>query len=229
MHLNLKKWNEKEVQQCDQSSVMTATAAAAPLVEVVWSGVGGGPASPAPPAAGSAAAPGSAPAGWPHRGAAVGGEAAPEEFLSWNKRKSRRHGRFRRTSNRTVPKTQNCFCQGAEEIETALVGQVHTIFAQNLFESGQFFRRSRGDVSNATQCVGHPEPANALQTHQRSLQNFPKVQNCLQERGSEALVTQVRWVIPVVATGSEHMSWKGRIYDHEKIFGSEKERFQRID
>jgi hypothetical protein len=25
------------------------------------------------------------------------------------------------------------------------------------------------------------------------------------------------------------MSWKGRIYDHEKIFGSEKERFQRID
>ena len=61
---------------------MTATAAAAPLVEAVWSGVGGGPASPAPPAAGSAAAPGSAPAGWPHRGAAVGGEAGPEEFLS---------------------------------------------------------------------------------------------------------------------------------------------------
>jgi hypothetical protein len=25
------------------------------------------------------------------------------------------------------------------------------------------------------------------------------------------------------------MSWKGGIYDHEKIFGSEKERFQRID
>jgi hypothetical protein len=36
-------------------------------------------------------------------------------------------------------------------------------------------------------------------------------------------------VIPGVATGGEHMSWKGRIYDHEKIFDSEKERFQRID
>ena len=61
---------------------MTPTAAAAPQIEAVWSRVRGRPASPAPPAAGSATAPGSAPAGGPHRGTAVGSEAAPEEFLS---------------------------------------------------------------------------------------------------------------------------------------------------
>jgi hypothetical protein len=61
---------------------MTATAAAASQVEAVGSRVGGRPASPAPPAAGCATSPGSAPAGWPHRGAAVGSETSPEEFLS---------------------------------------------------------------------------------------------------------------------------------------------------
>ncbi len=63
-----------------QSSVMTATAAS--QVEAVRSRVGGRPASPAPPAAGCATSPGSAPAGWPHRGTAVRSETSPEEFLS---------------------------------------------------------------------------------------------------------------------------------------------------
>jgi hypothetical protein len=33
----------------------------------------------------------------------------------------------------------------------------------------------------------------------------------------------------VIAARSEHMSGKGGIYHHEKIFDSEKERFDRID
>ncbi len=136
-------------------------------------------------------------------GPSVRHETSPVVGFSWNRGRSRRHGRFRRSTYRTRFQVQNDLGKIDEEVHSTYISEVNTVGTKGSTQEIQLFRHGGGDSAKAGQGVSNPKLAQILVAYQRGFDQLSEMKCGLEDLGRVPLLSHVSWVEPVHAAPEE--------------------------